>query len=194
MESETLSLVPDICMSKLPITLVMALVFGVSLRYQQDGDEPLGTGGAIKNCEKLITSEDVFIINGDILTNINLSNMYCICSEWRQTPIVLALTPVNDPTQFGVAKLDDRYMIKEFIEKPNDNSYGNLINAGIYYIKRSVIKYFMENGFSMVEKDLFPKFASVGMLGSYLMKDDYWLDIGTHDRYNQAQVDSIKYF
>lgn len=170
----------------------MALVFGVKLQYQQDGDEPLGTGGAIKNCEKLILSDDVLVFNGDILTNIDITAMM---EEHNRSlnPATIALVPVEDPSQFGVAVMTGNNKIVRFIEKPKDFEGDAWINAGIYIFKKEVITDLMASGFSMVEKDLFPMLASARLLGGY-KTDNYWLDIGTHERYEQAQEDAKKYF
>jgi mannose-1-phosphate guanylyltransferase len=166
---------------------------GVIIRYKEDGPNQLGTGGAIKNCLDMIDGENVLVLNGDILTNINLSHMKEAFLSKVSTPIMMALTPVSDPTQYGVAKLATGGKIIDFIEKPQDNSHGNLINAGIYMMNKAVIENNIDDGFSMVENSLFPKFASTGMLGSYI-GNYYWLDIGTHERYQQAQNDVQNYF
>jgi NDP-sugar pyrophosphorylase family protein len=164
---------------------------GVIIRYKQDGEKQLGTAGAIRNCLDLIDEEQVLILNGDILTNINLTEMERQF-QTKMAPIMIALAPVDDPTQYGVAKVQDG-MIREFIEKPSDDSHGNLINAGVYMMNTAVIKHMIPEGFSMIEKTLFPLYASVNMLAAYV-DDYYWLDIGTHVRYNKAQEDAKKYF
>lgn len=163
--------------------------FGVKIRYKEDGDIALGTGGAIKNCDDMITSDNVFVINGDILTDMNLS-LFMLRHLESNVPISLALVGVEDPTQFGVARIKAGRII-EFIEKPPDDSFGNLINAGVYIMKKDVIKHSIPKGYSMVEKDLFPKYADLGMLGSMVIAS-YWLDIGTHERYELAQTDCKK--
>jgi NDP-sugar pyrophosphorylase family protein len=164
---------------------------GVIIRYKEDGAEPLGTAGAMRNCLELIDEHEVLVLNGDILTNINLTEMKQKFYSSR-VPMMIALTPVEDPTQFGVAKVKDG-RIGEFIEKPNDDSYGNLINAGVYMMNTSIVRHMIPEGFSMIENTLFPLYAKSNMLGAY-MSDYYWLDIGTHERYEQAQKDSQIFF
>jgi mannose-1-phosphate guanylyltransferase/phosphomannomutase len=165
---------------------------GVIIRYKEDGGEPLGTAGALRNCLDLIDEEEVLVLNGDILTNINLTAMKEKFQSDLRSPMMIALTPVEDPTQFGVADMVGG-KIKRFIEKPSDGSYGNLINAGIYMMYKGIVNNFIEDGFSMIENTIFPQFAKAGMLGAYI-DDYYWLDIGTHDRYEQAQKDAKIFF
>lgn len=165
---------------------------GVSIKYREDGDILLGTAGAIKNCEDLISSEckNIVVVNGDILTNINLTNMIKEHDN-NHAHITIALANVEDPSQYGVARLGDHNRILDFIEKPSDMRYGSLINAGIYVIRRSVLDSIHPHEFSMVEYDIFPKFAQKGLLYGY-KEPFYWLDIGTLERYGQAQVDFYK--
>jgi mannose-1-phosphate guanylyltransferase/phosphomannomutase len=168
------------------------LKFGVNIQYKEDGAKPLGTGGAIANCVDLIESENVLVLNGDILTNINLSNMIELHTR-TLVPMTMALTPVINPEQFGVAKVN-RGKIIDFIEKPEDGRVcGNLINAGIYIINRDVIQYSIPNEFCMIEKDVFPKFANASLLNAYIA-EFYWIDIGTHDRFEKVQKDVNNFF
>jgi mannose-1-phosphate guanylyltransferase/phosphomannomutase len=165
---------------------------GVIIRYKQDGVEPLGTAGALKNTLPLIDEDTVLVLNGDILTNIDLTEMKKQFLKAPLSPVMMALTPVDNPTQYGVAELNGN-KITSFIEKPSDDSFGNLINAGIYMMYRPVIEHYIPDGFSMIEKTVFPEFAKSNMLGAFV-DDYYWLDIGTHERYAQAQEDAKKYF
>lgn len=147
----------------------------------------LGTAGAIKNCEDLIDSDKILVLNGDILTNINLNELY----KYYDSDITIALAKVEDASSFGVAQLDKDSNITNFIEKPKDNAYGNLINAGIYVIHKNVIKEMPKDQYLMFETDVFPKYVANKKLKGYT-DDFYWLDIGTHERYEQANMDVLE--
>ena len=95
----------------------------------------------------------------------------------------IALTTVDDPTQYGVARLDGSRII-EFVEKPS-NPPSNLINAGFYIIHPQVID-IIPAGFSMLEKDVFPKLAKMGRLRGFPFAGQ-WFDIGTPERYKLAE-------
>jgi NDP-sugar pyrophosphorylase family protein len=166
--------------------------YGIKIDYKEDGNKPLGTAGAIKNCEDLLDNMPFVVFNGDILTDINLDWMYFLhaITEGKNPFITIALTPVENPSQFGVAVTECEKIIK-FVEKPTSSEYGNLINAGIYIINKEVLKDIPKDTYSMVETDLFPQYAEKGSLYMYEY-DFYWLDIGTHERYNQANEDIKK--
>lgn len=165
--------------------------FGVNITYREDGDMPLGTAGAIKNCEDLLDDgKDFIVFNGDILTDINLADMIKTHQEnaCSQKSITIALASVEDPSNFGVA-FRVKNKITDFYEKPTSLVYGTLINAGVYMMNKDVLEDIPKNEFCMIEKDIFPKYAQNLDLYCYLEDGMYWIDIGTHERYRQANED-----
>ena len=123
------------------------------------------------------------MFNGDVLANIDLHDFIRHHHEKRGLATI-ALTPVKDPSRFGVANLKgDR--ILEFIEKPEKGSEtSNLINAGVYLLEPSVIKY-IPHGKAMMERDVFPQLAKKGKLYGYHF-DGQWFDTGTYEAYERA--------
>lgn len=164
--------------------------FGVKIQYREDGDIPLGTGGAIKNCEDLITSDSFIVFNGDILTDIDLIRFMSshLFNSASNNKITIALNPVDDPSSFGVAVLDYYNRILDFIEKPKDLSYGNLINSGVYMFDKCVLDVIPKNTYYMVETELFPIYAENKSMFGHVI-DAYWIDIGTHERFTKANKD-----
>ena len=97
----------------------------------------------------------------------------------------LALTTVDDPSHYGVARLDGSRIV-EFIEKPKkEDAPSNLINAGFYIMEPEAID-MIPNGFSMLEKDVFPKLAKAGRLRGFPFAGQ-WFDIGNIERYKIAE-------
>jgi mannose-1-phosphate guanylyltransferase len=167
--------------------------YGIKIDYKVDGDKPLGTAGAIKNCEDFFEPLESFIVfNGDILTDIDLS-MMVFQHLVNFQPLTIALVPVEEPSQFGVA-VTEGDMVTKFIEKPPTFDYGNLINAGVYIMDKEVLEHIPKNEYIMVETDVFPHYADEGRLLYYKQDGMYWIDIGTHDRYDQANKDFKKNF
>lgn len=168
--------------------------YGIKFDYKEDGDIPLGTAGAIKNCENLLDlepHESFIVFNGDILTDLDVFFMYFgHMIDSKPNRITIALTPVENPSQFGVAVLDGRNII-EFVEKPDNPDYGNLINSGVYILDKEVLDFIPKNKFCMIETEVFPFYAKYGNLYTYT-EQMYWLDIGTHERYQQANEDIKK--
>ena len=153
---------------------------GMNIIYIEE-DEPLGTAGPLKLAKKYL--KDSFIVsNGDELKNINIPRMFRLHKR-KDALATIALTTVDDPTHYGVVRLDGSRII-EFVEKPA-NPPSNLINAGFYILEPEVID-MIPDGFSMLEKDVFPKLAKMGRLRGFPFAGQ-WFDIGNIERYKIAE-------
>ncbi len=153
--------------------------FGFDITYVEEKEE-LGTAGAL-NLSKGMLKKTFLMFNGDVLTNIDLHDL--IDTHSRNDGLAtIALTPVDDPSRFGVADLKgDRIM--KFIEKPK-KPVSNLINAGVYILEPEVLEY-VPKGKAMMETDVFPKLADKGLLYAYPFEGQ-WFDTGTHESYESA--------
>ncbi|HII16022.1 MAG TPA: NTP transferase domain-containing protein [Nanoarchaeota archaeon] len=154
--------------------------FGVNIMYVEES-EPLGTAGPLNLARKYLT-ETFVMCNADELKDIDLSDMHIFHRD-KNAMATIALTTVPDPSNYGVAKMQgDR--IVEFIEKPAVPP-SNLINAGLYILEPEVLDFVPKKGFAMIEKQVFPKIASLGKLYGYHFAGQ-WMDTGTLDRYDKA--------
>lgn len=160
--------------------------FGISIEYSVE-DEPLGTAGAVKKLEESL--HDTFIVyNGDIYTTIPLDEVIAI-HRARKAVATIALTPVEDPSQYGVVETDDAGSIRRFIEKPGAGvTSANSINAGIYVLEPDVLGH-MREGFVMFETDVFPSLLKAGAPFYAHESDAYWIDIGTPEKYRKLNMD-----
>lgn len=145
-----------------------------------------GTGHALKQAEKLLESDTFLVTNGDELKDISIHKF----SEFHynnNADITIALTTVEDPSAYGVAKMEG-FKILEFIEKPKrEDAPSNLISSGTYIMNKKTLSLIPEeNNFGfMLEKDVFPKVAEKGKLFGYVFSGQ-WFDTGTFERYEKA--------
>jgi len=149
-------------------------------------DEPLGTGGGIKKATELVQDDTFFVINGDTLFDIDLTNMLDYHNN-NNCDITIALKYFNDNSRYGSVKIDDKNKVTGFIEK-NEKSCQSFINGGIYIINK--IKFNTVNlpyKFSF-EKDFLEKYYNVLNIQG-LSFNNYFLDIGIPQDYNIAQND-----
>ena len=160
--------------------------FGVRIEYSVE-DEPLGTAGAVKKLEASL--HDTFIVyNGDIYTTIPLDEVIAV-HRARKAVATIALTPVEDPSQYGVVETDNSGSIRRFIEKPGPGvTTANSINAGIYVLEPGVLGH-MNEGFVMFETDVFPSLLKAGAPFYAHESDAYWIDIGTPEKYRRLNLD-----
>jgi len=155
-------------------------MIGINIAYVEE-DEPLGTAGPLKLAKKYL-KESFIVSNGDELKNINIPRMFRLHKR-KNALATIALTTVDDPSHYGVARLDGSRIV-EFVEKPV-KAPSNLINAGFYILEPEVID-MIADGFSMLEKDVFPQLAKLGRLRGFPFAGQ-WFDIGNIERYKIAE-------
>ncbi len=159
--------------------------FGMNVDYvEENPDKPLGTAGPLRLARDMLT--DSFIVsNGDELKCINIPRMYRLHKR-KKALVTIALTSVNDPSQYGVARLDGSRII-EFVEKPKKSEApSNLINSGFYIIEPEVIEMIPKGKFCMLEKEIFPKLAREGRLRGFPFSGQ-WFDTGNMERLERAR-------
>jgi mannose-1-phosphate guanylyltransferase len=162
--------------------------FGIRLRYVEE-PRPLGTGGALKFAETLL--EDRFMmLNGDVLTDMDLTAQLAQ-HERTGARATLALTPVEDPSAYGLVRTADGGEVTEFVEKPSPDQIDTRnISAGVYVLERSVLDMLEPDQPASIERDVFPRLVGEGLYGS--VSDGYWLDIGTPERYLEGTFDILE--
>ena len=149
---------------------------GISIRYSFE-DEPRGTAGAIKLLEDEL--DDIFVAaNGDVFADIDLKKEIDVHID-NDADITLALTPVDNPWEFGTAVQDDTGRIVKFLEKPKkEDVISNLINSGIYIVKKEMISYVPKDQEYDFSKDLVPLKTDEGFRIWGHRLDGIWLDVG----------------
>lgn len=152
---------------------------GVNITYVEE-KQPLGTAGPLRLAEHLLSGSFV-LCNGDELKDINLYEMFKFHKENKASGTI-ALTTVEDPSRYGVARLEGKKILA-FIEKPSSPP-SNLINSGLYILEPEVVK-LVKPGSCSIEKDIFPLLAEQGKLYGYPFSGQ-WFDTGTLERYENA--------
>jgi mannose-1-phosphate guanylyltransferase len=162
--------------------------FGLRLRYVEE-PRPLGTGGALKYAEPLL-AERFLMLNGDVLTDIDLTAQLAHHERTGATA-TLALTPVEDPSAYGLVRTASDGAVTEFVEKPApDQIDTNNISAGAYVLEHSVLEMLEPEQSASIERDVFPRLVGDGLFGC--VSEGYWLDIGTPERYLQGTWDILE--
>ncbi len=161
---------------------------GIRLRYVEE-PRPLGTGGALKFAERLL-DERFLMLNGDVLTDIDVTGQL-EQHERTGATATLALTPVEDPSAYGLVRLASDNAVTEFVEKPAPDQIDTRnISAGVYVLERSVLDLLKDGEPASIERDVFPRLVGHGLYGC--VSRGYWLDIGTPERYLQGTFDILE--
>ena len=163
---------------------------GVRLRYAVE-PEPLDTAGAIAFAAREAGIDDTFVVlNGDVICEVDISTLVDF-HRAAGAEATLHLTPVPDPSAFGVVALGEAGRVLRFVEKPAPGTApSNLINAGVYVLEPSVVERVAVGQRSSIERDVFPAIVADGRVFG-LATEDYWIDTGRPDTYLQANLDLL---
>ena len=164
---------------------------GVRLTYAVE-PQRLDTAGGIAFAARLAGLDETFVVmNGDVLSDIDLTELIAFHRE-RGGEATIALTPVEDPSAFGVVPTDEQGRVTAFIEKPPaGEAPTNNINAGFYVFEPSVIDRVPVDGVMHLESEVFPRMVEEGVLFA-LPTSLYWTDTGTPPLFLQASLDYVR--
>ena len=152
----------------------------INIEYSIE-DRPLGTAGALKNCENLLDDEhEILVLNGDVITNINPINLIkeinnnILCS--------MAVVPLQSP--FGIVNFTKNSIVTGFKEKPLISDYW--INAGVYSLSKNLFSHIPKPG--SLENDVFPKLANNKNLKVIKYDKNLWKSIDSHKDIEEANL------
>jgi NDP-sugar pyrophosphorylase family protein len=156
--------------------------FNVKVAYTVE-EEPLGTGGALKNTYSLLKDEKdgFFMINGDILTNIDFKNL-----ANKNKTNTLAVVPLNSP--YGIVDFDEQLNVTGFKEKPH--IVDKWINAGIYFFNEDVFNYLPDKG--NIETTALPEMANKQKLKAKKFENSFWKSIDSHKDIEESSKELAK--
>ena len=140
-------------------------------------DTPMGTAGGVKKMENFL--DDTFIVaSGDGVSDVDIASLLKFHKE-RKADATMALTTVDNPTQFGIVGIDDEGRIQRFKEKPApEEVFSNLINAGIYILEPHVLNLIPNGKKYDFSKQLFPDMLDRGLRLFAQPITGLWKDIG----------------
>jgi mannose-1-phosphate guanylyltransferase len=151
--------------------------------------EALDTGGAIVNALDEVGDDPCFALNGDILTDLDMTAMRAFHDE-RDAAVTIALQRVPDARAFGLVATDPGGRVLEFREKPQDLVPGD-INAGTYLLDPAVLRRWTPDRPISIEREIFPALIAAGEPVYGFVTQSYWIDLGTPDKYLQAHADLL---
>jgi mannose-1-phosphate guanylyltransferase len=158
--------------------------------YVIEEPEARGTAGAVKNVEHMLDGT-TFVFNGDVMTDLDLQAMLAFHRE-RGSKLTLALTPVEDPTAYGLVEMHEDGHIRRFIEKPRqDEITTDLINAGTYIMEPELLRYVPPREYFMFERGLFPVVLQTKDPMYGYPTRAYWTDIGKPQAYLEVHHDIL---
>lgn len=147
--------------------------FGIRISYSEE-NEPLGTGGALKQSISKSDDSHFIVMNGDSFFNIPFADLLQYHGD-KPGLITMGLAFVQDRSRYGVVAIntaDGR--IKSFQKDGMETS--GLINSGVYVVNRDIVKYIPDGPVSL-EANVLPLLKNDRLLYGKAF-DAFFLDIG----------------
>ena len=154
--------------------------FGIKISYSYE-EKPLGTAGAIGYALEDL-GDDFIVMNGDLLTTLNYKEMFMFHQK-RAAAGTIATFKREIKIDFGVLEFDSSQKLKTYTEKP---SYPFNLGMGINIINADVASQFLVKGEYLDMPDLMIKIKNEGNPVYCYNKDCFWLDMGCHSDYEEA--------
>ncbi len=155
--------------------------YGVKLIISRE-EKQLGTVGPLTLLKSELT-EPFLLMNGDILSNINLTNFYNFAIK-KETILSVSIKKIIMPYAFGNIFFEDD-IVTGIEEKPDIITFAL---AGIYVMKPDILNFVPDNEYYGMDKLIKNMLSEKEPISKYELKE-YWLDIGRIDDYESAQKD-----
>ena len=163
---------------------------GVTVAFSVE-EKPLGTAGPIRLAANLLSKNDpFFVINGDIVSDIDVRGMLALHKE-KKAAATIALVSVPDPSPYGSVLTDSNGVVRKFAEKSGTISSTNLVNAGVYVISPSVVGHIPRDRPVSLERDVFPRLAENGEMQAW-NHNGFWYDIGRVSEYVRTNKELLE--
>jgi len=161
--------------------------FGVNIKYTVE-KKPLGTAGALKNAGNHLENEAFLVLNGDSYSELDIDKFIQFHKK-KQGRGTILLTRVGQVQDYGLVKMDENKRITRFLEKPEKTLSSSIVNAGIYLLEPEVLDYIPEGKRTSLEREIFPYLLEKNLPLFGYLTSDYFIDIGTPQKYAQIQED-----
>lgn len=164
--------------------------WGVNIHWSRE-DELWGDAGSVKRVQEFFQNETFLVIGGDDLTDMDLTAVVQTHKQ-KQATATLALSIVDDPSEYGIVQLDDNSQITRFLEKPKGEVFSKTANTGVYVFEPSVFELIPAHTFFLFGKQLFPLMMEKQLPMYGHITEAYWKDVGNVKVYKQTQRDVLE--
>jgi mannose-1-phosphate guanylyltransferase len=181
------------CPQAIPQHFGDGTAYGAHLHYARE-EHLLGTAGAVRNLGDFLDGRPLVVVYGDVLTDLDLSALLTYHHEKATgdpaAKMTLSLYPMPNPTEVGLVEMGPDGRVTRFQEKPRpEDVFGDLANAGVLVLEPEILAQIPPDTFYDFGHHVLPKLLAAGtpVYGWVIPQETYLLDIGTLEKYAQAQ-------
>jgi NDP-sugar pyrophosphorylase family protein len=164
--------------------------WGVNLHYSRE-DQLWGDAGSVKRCEDFFDEDTFVVVGGDDLADMDLGRLIRFHKD-RRALATIGLSLVDDPSEYGIALLNERGRITRFLEKPKGEViFSNSANTGVYVFDHDVLDLIPKNTPYGFGKNLLPLLLEQKARFYGYLTSSYWKDVGNLRQYQEAHRDCL---
>ena len=164
--------------------------WGVQIHWARE-DKLWGDAGSVKRAESFFKDDTFLVIGGDDLTDMDLT-AFLQTHKDKKALSSIALSLVDDPSEYGIVLMNEEDRITRFLEKPKGETiFSNTANTGVYLFEPQVFDYIPADAFFLFGKQVFPLLLEKNLpLYGHLTRA-YWKDVGNLQVYQQTHRDVL---
>ncbi|MDO8587779.1 MAG: NDP-sugar synthase [Armatimonadota bacterium] len=160
--------------------------WGVNIQYSME-DRLWGDAGSVKRCEEFF--DDTFLVIGaDDLADIDLTRLVRVHKE-KNAAATIALSIVDDPSEYGIALINEGDRVVRFVEKPRREVFSNTANTGVYVFEPEILELIPRGVEYGLGKHLLPFLLQQKRRFNGHLTASYWSDVGNMKQYQQTHYD-----
>ena len=164
--------------------------WGVKIHYSPE-DRLWGDAGSVKRCEDFFDDDTFVVVGGDDLADMDLTRLMRFHKE-KKALATIALSLVDDASEYGIALLNDRGRITRFLEKPKGEViFSNSANTGVYVFDRQIFELIPKGVRYGFGDNLFPMLLEQRTRFYGYLTSSYWKDVGNLRQYQEAHSDAL---
>lgn len=163
---------------------------GVNIHYSYE-DQLWGDAGSVKRVEEFFKEETFIVVGGDDLADIDLTRLVRTHRD-KKALATIALSLVDDPSEYGIVLMNEEGRITRFMEKPKGEViFSNTANTGVYVFEPEVFELIPRNTFYLFGKQFFPQMLEQRRPLYGHLTASYWKDVGNLEVYQQTHYDAL---
>src|SRR6266567_7454032 len=163
---------------------------GVKIHWSRE-DQLWGDAGSVKRMEQILRDDTFIVVGGDDLADIDLTRLVKTHKE-KKALATIALSLVDDPSEYGIVLTNEDDRITRFLEKPKGEViFSNQANTGVYVFEPDIFELIPHNTFYLFGKQFFPKILDQKRPMYGHLTASYWKDVGNLEVYRQTHIDAL---
>jgi len=165
--------------------------WGVKIHWSRE-DKLWGDAGSVKRVEEFFQNEPFLVIGGDDLTDMDLSRLLKTHKD-KGALATIALSLVDDPSEYGIVLMNEDGRITRFLEKPKGEViFSNTANTGVYIFQPEIFELIPRGVFYLFGKQVFPRLLDQHLPLFGHLTAAYWKDVGNLKVYQQTHKDVLE--